>query len=368
MTVAACDACIRRTWLLEQLNGFLDFQRRRVETMLSLEDLLLIDCWLEIAERKGLSSNLREQYEAFGAVQAEMARERAAGANLEQICVCEPAYPERLRRLYSPPAVLHVAGGLPRLLELADADPVAIVGTRRPTLYGTEVARLLGRGASISGLSVISGMAMGIDAAAHRGALAGAGRTIAVLAGSASEPYPKTNRQLYGQILARGVVVSELGVGQPTRKWSLLARNRIIAALAELTVVVQGRSGSGALRTAEFARMLGSRPAAVPGSVLAPQSEGPHELLRNGAALIRGPQDVLDAICGVGERTLVVADHSAMGETQREVLAAIRAGDDTVAALSGSGVGGGALLMVLAELELGGFIARESGGRYAIRA
>lgn len=362
--MAACDLCIRRTWLLERLSGYLEHQRKRVEVILGLEDQTLIDCWLEIAERKGLADDVRSEYELFGAEQAAAARNRAEAAGLEQICVCEPAYPERLRRLYTPPAVLHVAGGRVRFLELADADPVAVVGTRSPTAYGTEVARSLGRGASVSGLSLVSGMAMGVDAAAHRGALAGGGRTIAVLPGSAGEAYPRTNQQLYGQILRNGVVVSELGPGSSIRKWSLIARNRIIAALAELTVVVQGRCRSGALRTAEFAEMVGCRVGAVPGLVLAPQSEGPHDLLRRGATLIRGPQDVLDAICGVGERSLADSERSALNKTQREVLDAIRGGADTLAALNHSELGGGALLMVIAELELAGCVRRATGGRY----
>lgn len=364
--MTACDACLRRTWLIERLSGYLEFQRRRVEIILSFEDQMLIDCWLDVAERKGLDPGVGEEYEAFGVRQAQAARERAAAAGLEQICVCEGDYPQRLRRLFSPPAVLHVAGGLERFLELAEADPVAIVGTRRPTSYGIEVSRRLGRSASVSGLSVVSGMAMGVDAAAHRGALAGGGRTIAVLAGSADRPYPRTNQPLYGQILRTGVAVSELGVGAPLRKWGLIARNRIVAALADLTVVVQARAGSGALRTAEFAQMLGAKLGAVPGSVLASQSDGPLELLRNGAILIRDAQDVLDAICGVGERTARDSRGAGLAEAQRQVLAAIREGADTVAALDRAGVGGGGLLMLLAELELAGSVRRVAGGRYVI--
>ncbi|MDE3130490.1 MAG: DNA-protecting protein DprA [Acidobacteriota bacterium] len=364
--MTACDSCVRRTWLLERLSGYLEFQRRRVEVILSFEDQLLIDCWLEIAERKGIEDDLRREYERFGAAQAEAMRLDAAADGLELVCLCEAAYPERVRRLFSPPAVLHVAGGMRRFLELAAADPVAIVGTRRPTLYGTDVARLLGRGASVSGLSVVSGMAAGVDAAAHRGALAGGGRTIAVLPGCAAVPYPKTNQQLYRQILRNGVAISELGAAAPVRKWTLIARNRIVAALAELTVVVQGRTRSGALRTAEFAQMLGCRLGAVPGSVLVPQSEGPHDLLLKGAALIRSPQDVLDAVCGVGERALFDPARSGLSDAQRAVFAAIRGGADTVAALDRAGSGGGALLMVLAELELAGCVRRATGGRYVV--
>ena len=366
--MAACDTCLRRAWLLERLAGYLEFQRRRVEVILSLEDQQLIDSWLEITELRGRTDDVREEYARFIPGETGGARARAARAGLDLLCLCDPDYPRRLRRLYSPPAVLHVAGGLARFLELADSDPVAIVGTRRPTLYGTEAARLLGRGVSVSGMSVISGMAMGIDAAAHRGALAGGGRTIAVLPGCAADPYPKTNRQLYAQILGSGAAVSELGPGAPLRKWTLIARNRIVAALAELTVVVQCRSESGALRTAEFTRMIRGRLGAVPGSILASQSEGPHQLLRDGAVPIRDTQDILDAVCGVGERTFGAALGSGLSDPQRKLLDAIRGGADTLAALDGTGAGGEALLMLLAELELAGCVRRSAGGRYVVTA
>jgi DNA processing protein len=233
-------------------------------------------------------------------------------------------------------------------------------------LYGTDVASRLGRGVSVSGVTVVSGMALGIDAAAHRGALAGGGRTIAVLPGCASAPYPKENRQLYNQILRNGVAVSELGVGTSVWRWSLISRNRIIAALSELTIVVQGRSRSGALATAKLARKAGCRVGAVPGSVLVPQSEGPHKLLRDGAVLVRDSQDVLDAVCGVGARTAVDPVVGALSPGGRAVLAAIRGGANTVAELSRAEVADGPILALLAELELAGCVRRVAGGRYSV--
>lgn len=366
MTVAACDACLRRTWLIERVSGCLDYPRSRVDDVLSVDDLTLLELWQEISERRGIADDLECEYAAFGYVEAEVARERAAAAGLELICGCDLAYPGRLRRLSGPPAVLHVAGGMGRFLELAQADPVAIVGTRRPTSYGTEVAQMLGRGVSVSGLCVVSGMAMGVDAAAHRGALAGGGRTIAVLPGSAARPYPRTNRQLYSQILLGGVAVSEMGVGAPVRKWCFIARNRIIAALSELTIVVQGKSRSGALNTAKLARGVGCRLGAVPGSVLVAQSEGPHDLLREGAVLIRSPQDVLDAVFGAGNRAAFDPVLAALRPDQRAVLDAIRGGADTIPALASAGEGGGDLLRLLAELELAGCVSRVTGGRYVV--
>lgn len=362
----ACDACLRRTWLLERVSGYLDYQRNRVDDILGLDDQTLIEFWREIGERRGVDDALVDEYREFGGDGADAARERAETARLELICACDPAYPQRLRRLYGPPAVLHVAGGMGRLLELAQADPVAIVGTRRPTIYGTDVAQLLGRGVSVSGLSVVSGMAIGIDAAAHRGALAGGGRTIAVLPGGAAAPYPKANQPLYNQILLSGVVISELGDGTSVRRWTLLARNRIIAALSELTIVVQGKRKSGALNTARLARAVGCRLGAVPGSVLVAQSEGPHGLLRDGAVLIRTPQDVLDAVFGAGTREVLDPVLNGLREEQRAVLQAIQSGVDTLALLASKGVAGGDVMTVVAELELAGCVRRAIGGRYVV--
>ncbi|HET9094906.1 MAG TPA: DNA-processing protein DprA [Solirubrobacteraceae bacterium] len=373
--MGACDRCLRRTWLLERLGGHLDFRAERIELVLAAPTETLLAGWLEVETRRRRRrpkegsvprpADLPAGYERFDRTRARAQRRAAAAAGLDLVCRCDPAYPERLRRLDAPPAVLHVAGGLRRFLDLAAADPVAIVGTRRPTLYGSDVAGRLGRDLSLSGLTVISGLATGVDAAAHRGALTGGGRALAVLPGCAAEPYPRANRQLHRRLVDTGAVVSELGPGASVRRWTLVARNRLIAALSELTVVVQAGTRSGSLRTAEFAQAAGGRVGAVPGSVLIPQSEGPHELLRRGACLIHNAQDILDAVCGVGVRPAAPRPAAVgLGRPQREVLDAIRAGADTVAALAAQGVGGGGLLALLGELELAGCLRRQPGGRY----
>jgi DNA processing protein len=350
---------MRRTWLLGRISGYLQFQRRRVEEILSLDDQVLIHLW-----QKRVHDRLAVEYADFSACHAEAARARAEAARLELICACEPSYPRSLRRLRTPPAVLHVAGGLERFLELAGADPVAIVGTREPTGYGTQVAETLGRGISVCGLSVVSGMALGVDGAAHRGALAGSGRTVAVLPGCASEPYPNQHRQLHGQVLRHGVAVSEFGPGTSVRKWTFVARNRVIAALSRMTIVVQGRKRSGALLTADAAKRCGRAVGAVPGQVGVPQSAGPHQLLRDGAVMIQGPQDVLDAVFGAGVRAVAEAERAALAPRQRALLEAIVAGADTIAALTRTGVAAGELLQGLAELEMAGCVRREAGGKY----
>jgi DNA processing protein len=354
---------MRRTWLLGRLSGHLEFERREIEAMLVLDDQELIALAAEHSRRE-----LIRELGRYGDEQARLARREAEVRGLELICRCDELYPHGLRRLQAPPAVLHVAGGMGRFLELAADDPVAVVGTRRPTSYGLEVAEMLGRGVSVAGLTLVSGMALGIDSAAHRGSLAGGGRTIAVLAGCAADPYPRRNRKLYGEILRDGVAVSELGVGASLRKWTFVARNRVIAALSRMTIVVQGLERSGALKTAEFAQELGREVGAVPGSVQVRQSRGPHRLLREGAVLIGGPQDVLDAVFGAGVRDATEAERAALPAEQQAVLDGISDGADTIAALTRSGISGDQVLRSLAELELTGMVRRAAGGRYVIVA
>ncbi|HEX3801575.1 MAG TPA: DNA-processing protein DprA [Solirubrobacteraceae bacterium] len=354
---------MRRTWLLGRISAYLNFQRKRLEEILSLSDENLIDLW-----QHRVDDDLDREYREFSACHAEAARARAEAAGLELLCQCDQAYPESLGRLWTPPAVLHVAGGMERFLELARADPVAVVGSRRATEYGQGVALALGRGISASGLCVVSGLAGGVDAYAHRGALAAGGHTVGVLAGCAAEPYPKGNGRLYGEIRRSGAIVSEFGPGTAMRDWTFIARNRIIAGLSRLTVLVQAREGSGAGSTVRFARRLGDRVGAVPGAVTVSQSELPNRLLAERAVVIRDAQDVLDAVFGAGMRDAASADRAALNAEQLALLEAIASGADTVAALSRTGVGGGEMLVTLAELELAGCVRRAAGGRYLVVA
>ena len=149
-------------------------------------------------------------------------------------------------------------------------------------------------------MTVVSGLALGVDAAVHRGALAGGGAPLAVLAGGADVPYPKTNRALYDRVVQAGAVVSELPPGQLPHRWSFPARNRIMAGLASLTVVVEATESSGTLITAEFAAQLGREVGAVPGQVTSRRAAGSNRLLREGAAVIRSAEDALDELFGVG--------------------------------------------------------------------
>ncbi|MGN6869899.1 MAG: DNA-processing protein DprA [Solirubrobacteraceae bacterium] len=357
MTLGACDACTARTWLIGRLAGHIDQARARIEEVLELGDNELIEA-VGGRQRDGLRGEYADV--DLAAVRAGLDR-----AGVETICVCDPAYPRALRALPAPPAVLHVAGGLRRLLALADADPVAIVGSRRATAYGLDVARALGRGLGRAGLPVVSGMALGIDSAAHAGALDADAPTVAVMPGSADRPYPASKRSLHRRILANGAAVSELGPDTKIRRWMFLARNRVIVALAAMTVVVEAGEYSGALVTARLAGELWRPVGAVPGRVTAPQAAGSNGLLAGGACLVRGPQDVLDHLFGAGVRR-AADSRPEPAEELRPLLAAVAEGHDTLAALAGAGFESDAGLRGLAALEVGGYVRRAAGGRFTV--
>ncbi len=300
----------------------------------------------------------------LAALDTQAARDRIAAAGIETICRCERRYPARLRALPSPPAVLHVAGDLERFLELAEEDPVAIVGARRASPYGLEVARSLGRGVARAGVTVISGMALGIDSAAHAGALGAGMPTVAVLPGSADRPYPASRRALHRLLVVSGAAVSELPPGASVWRWTFPARNRIIAALASSTVAVEAGSRSGSLLTVGFARALGRPVGAVPGQITSPQSAGTNALLARGAYIVRGPQDILDQLFGAGARTAITDPRAEVSPEARALLSAIAGGADTDAALASAGLSAADGLAALASLELEGYVRRGAGGRF----
>ncbi len=290
----------------------------------------------------------------------------ATRASLGLICACDAAYPQRLRDLPSVPAVLYVAGGVERFLALASADPVAIVGSRRASDYGLQSARSLARGVARAGLTVVSGMAIGVDAAAHGGALEGGGMTVAVLAAGADRPYPPAKRGLYKRIVAAGAAVSELPPGVPIRRWMFPARNRIIAALAAATVVVEGAERSGALVTAARALDLDRPLGAVPGRVTSSLAAGPNGLIAGGAQLVRAPQDILEMLFGESAVEVLAETRDPIDPQLQQLLLAIGQGEDTIAALTRKGLAPHAVLASISALELAGYIRRAAGGRYEV--
>jgi DNA processing protein len=223
----------------------------------------------------------------------EPAREALAKIGARLVTIRDSEYPANLRNIYDPPPVLFVRGQL----RSCDERAVAIVGTRRATPYGRLVSETLGRDLAVRGVTVVSGMAVGADAAAHRGALsAPGGRTIGVLACGVDVPYPRETMELREQAVTRGAVISELPPGTPARPARFVARNRLISGLSLGVVVTEAPECSGALITAGIAADQGREVFAVPGSVNSELSRGTHALLRDGARLAASVEDILDEL------------------------------------------------------------------------
>jgi DNA processing protein len=198
-------------------------------------------------------------------------------------------YPESLRQIYDPPLVLYVKGAL----TAQDKNAVALVGSRLTTHYGIETARKLGYQLAYLGVTVVSGGARGVDTAAHQGALTGKGRTIAVLGTGINLVFPPENAELFERIAGSGAVITQFPFNRPADKQSFPIRNRIVAGMTLGTVVVEANLTSGALITANFATEYGRQVFAVPGRIDSPRSKGCHDLIKKGAKLCEGAEDIL---------------------------------------------------------------------------
>jgi DNA processing protein len=374
----ACDDCLRRTDLIAALGGWLDIEWRRRQApgrVLALGD----DVLLAVAADRAV----RRRYEAFD---PDAARALIAERGLDAACRCDERYPAALRDLPDPPGVLHVAGNIDHV---GLPDSVAVVGARRASDYGLTVARDIGRALSAAGVSVVSGLALGADSAAHTGALEGVWRRecaplqlapervdppsrsappVAVLAGGADRPYPASKRRLHAAVRGAGAVVSELPPGYGVHRWAFVARNRLIAALARVVVVVEATERSGSLTTADFGAELGRTVAAVPGRVTCRLAEGTNGLLRDGAVVARGPIDVLDALAELtGGRYEAPRREPAPVEPRLgRLLDAIGEGHSTLPMLAAHGLDPRAALIGLGELEAQGLVRRGFGGRYEL--
>jgi DNA processing protein len=242
---------------------------------------------------------------------------------------------------------------------------VTIVGSRRASSYGLGVAEELGRLLAAAGLVVVSGMARGIDAAAHRGALAENGTTLAVLGGGADVVYPAGQRRLYGDILASGAAISEAPPGRRPEPGAFPKRNRLMAALGAITVVVEATQPSGSLITARRALDLGRQVGAIPGPVNSRVSEGTNDLIVDGAAPIRGAQDVLDRLLGVGVERVRRCGPPLEPLLER-VAEAVELGSRTCDAVAVAlGEEPRDVAVALARLELLGYLRADATGRYA---
>jgi DNA processing protein len=270
----------------------------------------------------------------------------------------DTAFPPLLGAIHDPPAGLFLRGVADPALLARPA--VAIVGARVCSAYGGGVARMLGRELASAELLVVSGLARGVDGEAHRGALEAGGSTVAVLGCGIDRDYPAAHARLAAEIAGtgRGLVVSEYAPGVEPAPWRFPARNRIVAGLAAVTVVVEAREGSGALITADFALEEGREVLAVPGEITSTLSAGSNGLLRLGATPLTRPEDVLE-LFGL---EAVRPEPAAVGPAAKVVLERLQEEPRGADALGrATGLGAGDVAAALAELELAGLVAADAG-------
>lgn len=229
---------------------------------------------------------------ARGRIDLEREMEKLRRLGVQLITLEDADYPRPLQNIADPPSVLYVKG------EIVPSDDlsVAIVGTRRPTVYGRQAAEMFARGLAEHGVTVVSGLARGIDSFAHRAALDGGGRTIAVLGSGLDIIYPSENRKLAAEVAERGALVSEFPLGTQPDGVNFPRRNRIIAGLSLASLIVEAGETSGALITAEFALEQGREVFAVPGNIFNPASRGPNRLISDGAKPICTMEDLLEEL------------------------------------------------------------------------
>jgi DNA processing protein len=364
----------RRTW---QAGFAADPEDRRALLVLLGLASLTPRRLLELSERRGKASScLRAVLEGQAGSEADRAlaastdplevagRLEKLGARL--VAAGDPEYPEDLADLFDPPAGLFVRGSIE-----AGRPRVAVVGARNCSPAGSEMAWALGRALAEAGVWVVSGAARGVDSAAHRGALAAGGPTVAVLGCGIDISYPRQNRGMLEAIVRHGALVTEYPPGTPPEPFRFPARNRIVAGLARAVVVVEGATGSGSMITADHALDLGRDVFAVPGPATSELAEVPLALIREGAALIRGPDDLMAdlGLTASAPTTSLPKDHERdvnVGGVERVVWEALTASSTADALAAAVGLPLPQVVSALVGLELRGRVA-SVGGRYQRR-
>lgn len=323
----------------------------------------------ELAEIEGLHRELIHSIANFNdwaEIDKEIQRARAAG--IKMIPFSDAAYPASLRAIADPPPLLYVKG------ELRDNDSkaVAIVGSRSASDYGRRIARDLARGLVSFGLTVVSGMARGIDGMAHESALQAGGRTLAVLGSGVDRAYPPEHETLYRRISESGAVISELPMGARPIAFNFPARNRLISGLSLGVVVVEATEKSGSLITASLAAEQGREVFAVPGEAGASRSRGSHRLIRQGAKLVESVDDIIEEIAPqLSRRNGDDGPASARslpensGPAARQIFALLQETSLQVdQVIEQSGLPASQVLQVLLDLELQGFVCQTPGKIY----
>jgi DNA processing protein len=301
-------------------------------------------------------------HDCTAAIAAALAWADQAGNRI--ITLADDDYPRSLLETPDPPVLLYVKGD-PALL---NRPAIAIVGSRNGSRQGEANAEAFATALAAAGLTVVSGLALGIDAAAHRGALAGRGSTIAVIGTGADRIYPAANEALTREIAARGVVISEFPLGTPAVAANFPRRNRLIAGLARGCLVVEAAERSGSLITARLSAENGREVFAIPGSIHSPLAKGCHRLIRQGAKLVESAEDILEelrweAVVAPAPRALRRTGSSAAPTDP--VLAALGHDPTDLDTLAErTGLSAAELLAALLPLELAGRVSQLPGGRY----
>lgn len=313
--------------------------------------------------RAGLDTRTVEAVVAYRQtldVDSQLARAERLGVKL--LTLEDPRYPERLRQVYAPPPLIYVWGEvLPQ-----DDLSVSVVGTRRATVYGRQATERIVSGLARAGVTIISGLARGIDSYAHKTTLDSGGRTLAVLGCGVDVVYPSENARLARSIVERGALISEYPLGSPPESGNFPARNRLISGLSRGTLVVEADMTSGALITAKFAVEQNRDVFAVPGSILARASEGTNWLIQTGAKLTTSPEDILEELnlVAVG-RQLEMRELLPADETESALLRHLSAEPrhvDEVARATGLPIA--TVTSTLTMMELKGLVRQMGGMNY----
>jgi len=309
--------------------------------------------------------------QTFWRAEKEVAAIRRIGCKL--VNWKEPEYPQNLLQIYDPPVMLYVHGDA----SILNSPSLSIVGTRRPTLYGSQMAERMGRDLASRGLTIVSGLARGIDAIGHTGATAVGGKAIGVIGTGIDVWYPKENKKLYEKVLERGAIVSELPTGSHPAPENFPVRNRIIAGMPLGVVIVEGKQYSGSPITARLAMEFGREVFGVPGNATQPSSFAPNQLIKQGAKLVTGWEDVVEELPteiraelfpvespGAGERESLFAE--ALAPEQKKLYDLLST-DQTLhvdAIVETSGMTSSAVLSALCEMELKGIIRQLPGKQF----
>lgn len=363
---SACGDCRRRSWLLGELSPILDLNCRaggRLFELLELDDAELVQA---LGGRR--RAELQRGYAGFRADRLPCEREVA------ELCTHDGRYPRELSAAGFCP-MLNVEGGLDRLHELTRRPVVAVLGTTRASDYGRAAASDLARGLAVSGVTVAGPLSGGVPAAALAGALEGGGGTLAICANGLNVAPVARRRAMRSQLLHGGCAVSALACGVDGRRWGVASAERLLAALAVVTLVVEAHERPRELAAARIAQSLGRTVAAVPGRVTSPAASGCHALLRDGARLVRDAADVLELLYEADGRApprpaAQAASDGPLAKLEprlRAVLERVAAGEDTPGRLAGEQHDGTEVLRALGELELLGLLSRGDGGRYVVR-